>query len=159
MNSPDYTVKSIDFTTIDSIRAQWEELNASHAALSIYFGRYFDSMTFEKRKAEFREKAGRGELLIDVCTHTMTKETAGYCVSNLIRGIGEIDSLFVKKEHRGRGAGTLLIESAMAWMRLRGANEITVHVAVGNEGAINFYRRFGLLPRLILLTDSNVLDP
>ena len=152
METNNYTVTPIDFSAIDSIRTLWEDLNASHASLSTYFGRYFDAMTFEKRKAEFREKAGRGELLIDVCTHTAAKETAGYCVSNLIRGVGEIDSPFVRKEHRRRGAGTLLVESAMAWMRSRGAIEMTVHVAVGNERAIDFYRRFRLFPRLLLLT-------
>ena len=158
MNKQGYIVKAIDFKEIDSIRSLWEELNASHASLSTYFGPYFDSMTFEKRKAEFRDKGERGELLIDVCAFTATKEAAGYCVSNLIAGVGEIDSLYVKKEHRGRGAGALLIESAMAWMRLRNATDITVHVAVGNEGAINFYRRFGLFPRLILLTSKSIPD-
>ena len=152
----EYTVKSLDFKDIDSIRSLWEELNASHAALSTYFGPHFDAMTFEKRKTEFSEKAGKGALLIDVCVLGATMETVGYCVSNLIAGVGEIDSLFVKATHRGQKAGSLLVESAMAWMQRRGAREITVHVAVGNEGAINFYRRFGLFPRLFLLTTKNL---
>jgi diamine N-acetyltransferase len=152
MHTIDYTLQSIDFKDIESIRPLWEEHNAAHAEMSPHFGDYFKAMTFEKRKAEFQEKAVQGDLLIDLCVQPAAKETIGYCVSNLIKGIGEIDSLFVKKEHRGLGAGAKLVESAMAWMHSRGAADITVHVAVGNESALKFYRRFGLFPRLILLT-------
>jgi ribosomal protein S18 acetylase RimI-like enzyme len=148
----DYTVETIDFAHVDSIRLLWEDLNASHAALSTHFGGHFKGMTFEKRKAEFREKAAQGDLRIDVCVHSATMENVGYCVSNKIREKGEIDSLFTKKAHRGKGVGSRLVEAAIKWMRDSGASEITVHVAIGNEPVINFYRQFGLLPRLILLS-------
>ncbi len=152
MDMNDYSITSVDFKDIDSISALWEELNASHAALSPYFSGHFNAMTFERRKAEFREKTEKGELLTDICMHTATGEAAGYCVSNIVCGKGEIDSLFVKIEHRGRGAGSLLVESAVAWMRTRGTEDISVNVAVGNEGALNFYRQFGFFPRLIHLS-------
>jgi diamine N-acetyltransferase len=150
----DYIVKTLGFEEIDSVRSLWEELNASHAALSPHFGNHFRGMTFEKRKTEFRDKAARGALRIDVCIHAATMENVGYCVSNLINGVGEIDSLFAKKEHRGRGVGSRLVEAAMTWMRNSGATDITVHVAIGNEQVLNFYRQFGLLPRLMLLSST-----
>jgi ribosomal protein S18 acetylase RimI-like enzyme len=152
MDANEYAITPIDFENIDSIRALWEELNASHAALSPYFSGHFNAMTFEKRKAEFREKTEKGELRTDVCVHIATGETVGYCVNNIVSGKGEIDSLFVKIEHRGRDAGSKLVESAIAWMRSRNARDITVNVAVGNEGALNFYRQFGLFPKLIFLS-------
>jgi diamine N-acetyltransferase len=152
MKTDDFSVSSIDFKDIDSVRLLWEEHNASHAALSVHFSDHFKTMTFEKRKAEFREKAEKGEIRIDICFHNATKEIIGYCVSNLILGKGEIDSLFVKKECRGGGVGTLLVDAALAWMRSRGAHDIFVNVAVGNEKAFKFYSQFGLVPRLTLLT-------
>jgi diamine N-acetyltransferase len=151
----DYRVKTIDFEEIDSIRLLWEELNASHAALSPHFGNHFKGMTFEKRKIEFRDKAAKGALRIDVCIHTATLEPVGYCVSNMIKGVGEIDSLFAKKEHRGKGVGSRLVEAAMTWMRASGATDITVHVAIGNEQVLNFYRQFGFFPRLMLLSTNS----
>jgi ribosomal protein S18 acetylase RimI-like enzyme len=154
-NSDDYTIKSIDFSDIDAIKPLWEELNASHARLSTHFGGHFEAMTFEKRKTEFASKGRRGELRIDVCIHFASGEIVGYCVSNLIEGVGEIDSLFVKETHRGRAAGSLLMEAAMSWMRDKAAREITLTVAVGNERALGFYRKFGLYPRLIQLTNKS----
>jgi diamine N-acetyltransferase len=153
-NSDEYAIKSIDFSEIDAIKPLWEELNASHAVLSTHFGGHFETMTFEKRKAEFASKGRRGELRIDACIHLAGEETVGYCVSNLIDGVGEIDSLFVKEAHRGRKAGALLMEAAMAWMRGKAAREITLTVAVGNERALGFYRKFGLYPRLIQLSNK-----
>ena len=158
MKPEEYAIETIDFEEIDSIRLLWEELNASHAALSPHFGYHFKGMTFEKRKAEFLDKAARGALRIDVCIHTATMEKVGYCVSNLIKGVGEIDSLFAQKAHRGKGVGSRLVEAAMTWMRHSGATDITVHVAVGNEPVVNFYRQFGLLPRLILLGSATKPD-
>jgi diamine N-acetyltransferase len=155
MNSLEYSVETIDSKDIDSIRPLWEELNGHHAGISTHFGPYFNAMTFAKRKAQFLEKTETGELHIDACFRSIGREVVGYCVSNIVKATGEIDSLFVNKEHRGSGAGSLLVEAAMAWIRSRGVEGIMVHVAVGNEGAMNFYRRFGLFPRLILLTNKN----
>jgi ribosomal protein S18 acetylase RimI-like enzyme len=153
-NFDDYRIKSLDFIEIDVIKPLWEELNAWTARISPHFGKHFETMTFEKRKAEFAEKGRRGELLIDGCVYRSATDMVGYCVSNIIGGVGEIDSLFVKETHRGCNAGGLLMESAMAWMKGRGIRDITVNVAVGNERALGFYQRFGLFPRLILLSNT-----
>jgi ribosomal protein S18 acetylase RimI-like enzyme len=153
-NVKPYTLRSIEFPDIDEIRPLWEELNASHAALSVHFSGHFSQMTFEKRKKEFALKSSKGALRTDGCMEPGGAELVGYCVSNIIDGIGEIDSLYVKPEHRRSGAGSLLVNAAMEWMHRRKARRITVNVAVGNEKAIAFYKRFGLLPRLIFLTDA-----
>jgi diamine N-acetyltransferase len=152
METPDFSIVSIELRDIDSIRPLWEEHNAFHASVSPHFSGHFKSMTFERRKAEFCEKAGKGEVRTQVSVHQATGEVAGYCVSNVIGGRGEIDSLFVKKNHRGRGVGRHLVEAAIAWMRSLGADDIAVTVAIGNEDALKFYRRFGLAPRLVLLS-------
>jgi diamine N-acetyltransferase len=155
MKNSDYSVVVIDKKNIDSIRPFWEELNAHHAELSQHFSPHFHAMTFERRKAQFLEKAQIGQLLITACVYPQGGDIVGYCVSNIVKTVGEIDSLFVKQEHRGSGVGTLLVESAIAWMQSQGIAEISVHVLVGNEGALNFYRKFGLFPRLLLLTNKN----
>lgn len=152
-NTNIYTLQIVPYKDIDVIRPLWERLNASHAALSTHFENHFLSMTFEKRKMEFAAKAAKGEIRTDVVV-TGSRSIVGYCVSNIVEEIGEIDSLFVEKDHRGGGAGSMLVSAATHWMRLRLAKKITVNVAVGNEKALAFYARFGLFPRLILLSDK-----
>jgi len=150
-----YTLQTVAFKDIDLIRPLWERLNASHAAFSTHFENHFLSMTFEKRKEEFAAKATKGEVRTDVVVTGANRVIVGYCVSNIVEEIGEIDSLFVEKEYRGGGAGSMLVSASVDWMRSRRVEKITVNVAVGNEKALAFYARFGLFPRLILLTDKN----
>ena len=150
----DFSMRTIDLKNIDLIRNLWQRLNADHAALSPHFKDHFLSMTFEKRTKEFQAKAARGEVRIVICSGEKADDVVGYCVSNIIDGVGEIDSLYVEEDLRGSGVGSRLAQAAIDWMRLRHVEKITVCVSVGNERALAFYGRLGLLPRLFLLTNK-----
>jgi ribosomal protein S18 acetylase RimI-like enzyme len=49
----------------------------------------------------------------------------------------------VSNEHRLRGYGTTMMESAESLLRARGCAKINLQVRVGNEEAMAFYRRLG----------------
>jgi ribosomal protein S18 acetylase RimI-like enzyme len=90
----------------------------------------------------------------------------GYCVSSVSGGadsagcqsagshaaeqVGEIDSLFVLDEFRGRGIGTELVRRALVWLRGREPGKIIVVALAENVAATEFYKRFGLMLRAVV---------
>jgi len=53
--------------------------------------------------------------------------------------------LVVAADHRRRGIGTLLLESAVAWARKARVRKLELHVFLWNEPAIRLYETFGFL--------------
>jgi RimJ/RimL family protein N-acetyltransferase len=62
----------------------------------------------------------------------------GRCGSGLL-SLG----MWVAPEHRGRGAGSALLDACIAWARTEGAHKITLEVWPHNEPAIALYRKAG----------------
>ncbi len=62
---------------------------------------------------------------------------------------GKVEMLFVHAEHRGRGAGRLLMDCAIQTL---GADRVDVNEQ--NEGAVGFYRHLGFQP-----VGRSALDP
>jgi GNAT superfamily N-acetyltransferase len=56
------------------------------------------------------------------------------------RSFGDIQSVMVSSEHRGRGIGTALIDAILAEARARGLSHVTVH---SGRRAVDFYLREG----------------
>ena len=78
-------------------------------------------------------------------------ESVGYCIATVDGLSGEIDSLFVKAEHRGQGMGEKLVTFALKWLEDQNCEIITVSIAEGNENVLDFYRRFGFAERLVVM--------
>ena len=57
-----------------------------------------------------------------------------------------VDDLFVRPEHRGKGAAGAALDALVAECRRRGCRAIEVEVAAGNLPALAAYRRIGMLP-------------
>jgi ribosomal protein S18 acetylase RimI-like enzyme len=57
-----------------------------------------------------------------------------------------IEALAVAEEERGKGIGTLLIESAMEWTQAQRRTRIALHVLNSNTGAQRLYQRMGFQP-------------
>ena len=76
----------------------------------------------------------------------------GYCICTINNdGKGEIDSLYIKKEHRSKGLGKKMMESALQWLKENNAKKKVVVVLEGNAEALGFYQSLGFLPRNIEL--------
>ena len=136
---------------IDKITPLWQELNKQHLNLSPYFKDYYETLTFENRKRAILQRAIGGDVKVDLA-YDDSERLVGYCVSSIDKlQTGEIDSIFVISEYRGKGIGATLMEKALEWLKSKGSKKNIVSVAVGNEMAYVFYEQFGFYPRRTLL--------
>ena len=65
---------------------------------------------------------------------------------------GFIHDVVVEEESRGSGAGTALIEAAMAWLKERGAPRVVLGTADRNSGAQRLFSRLGFRRTMIEMT-------
>lgn len=133
---------------LPEIQPLWEELNLEHLRDSIYFKDHYRTFTFKKRSESFRS-VPEDDIRIDTVHHGGL--IAGYCVSTVKNGIGEIESLFIGASYRGSGSGRRLVERALAWFEEKNCSKISVGVAHGHESVLPFYERFGFRPRMTVL--------
>ena len=82
-------------------------------------------------------------------------EPLGYAVLSVKRSmaswdvgsrVGELETLAVAAESRGRGIGTQLIEACQERLRAEGITHWSVGVVEANEGATRLYERAGFKP-------------
>lgn len=133
--------------SLDLIKPLWEKLNKHHGKLSKHFAEKYLEFTFEIRKADLLSKVEHGGLRIFLAKDSTTGELIGYCISSVDKyKVGEIDSIFVDLNHRGRGIGVSLIKKTLLWMDTMQVIKKKVVVAAGNEQAFTFYSRFGFYP-------------
>jgi ribosomal protein S18 acetylase RimI-like enzyme len=137
---------AINRDEISAIRTLWESLNTDHLSKSTHFKSHFSKFTFEKRM-EYLDK--RDQLVVYVAEDKAEK--IGYCIASVDGLIGEIDSLYVKAEHRRQGVGEEVMTHALKWLEDQNCDTIRVSIAEGNESVMDFYRRFGFAERLIVM--------
>lgn len=61
----------------------------------------------------------------------------------VLAGDGEVQRLYVLREYQGGGRGTLLLETALAWLERRGPRTLWIGVWSENLGAQRLYERHG----------------
>nr|WP_303871865.1 GNAT family N-acetyltransferase [Acetobacterium wieringae] len=146
------TYRSGDESLLDDIQALWEALNRHHRDAAVHFKSHYEAFTFAMRKKNLLHKAQNGQLRIEIAVDQETAQNVGYCISRVeCSGDAEMESLYVLDDYRGLGLGETLLGNAIAWMDTMGAHTKSVSVAVGNEKAFSFYKRFGFYPRKTLL--------
>lgn len=76
-------------------------------------------------------------------------ETAGFCIAHVERNdnvrVGYVVTLDVRYSERRRGLAQRLMREVETQAREAGCNSMTLHVSVGNKGAIRFYERLGYI--------------
>jgi ribosomal protein S18 acetylase RimI-like enzyme len=139
-----------DKDELDLVRPLWEKLNRFHADKSRHFKKFFEENSFDKRAEKFLRPHMR--VRIDTAVDTNTGEIIGYslCTVSDFKE-GEIHSIFVEEEHRGRGIGHHLASRQLLWLEEEGAENVSTTAIVGNEEAFAFYEKFGLLPASTVL--------
>jgi GNAT superfamily N-acetyltransferase len=127
------------------IRNLWEKLNELHYEDSVYFEDHYASFTFAERMAPILERDD-GSLKITIAVDG--PRFLGYCISTIDGRRGEIESLYLEEELRGRGIGRKLVESHVAWLKERGCERIRVAVSFGHDSVREFYHGLGFFERL-----------
>lgn len=146
-----------DHSNLSLIQPLWERLRDHHAAVSGHFAEQIRKNTFESRSEELLSKAAQGRLHLVLARDALSGELAGYCVSTVTATagyVGEIDSIYIRDEYRGQGAGDALMRQTLGWLRELRADPIRISVLFGNEGAIRFYERYGFYPRAYVLQNK-----
>ena len=143
--------KKIEFITgdtslLDEIKELWEELNQFHIEKSVDFKNHYKAFTFAARKESIFRHIENGALLVAIAYCNNLK--IGYCISSVVDGIGEIDSIFVKTGYRKSDVGHKLMEMSLDWIKTNAAKKIVVKVSVGNEEVFGFYSKYGFAPCL-----------
>jgi ribosomal protein S18 acetylase RimI-like enzyme len=127
---------------IFDIRSLWEDQKNLHSQLSTYFGEEIRDFTFEERLAQFEDR----DALAVFIAQTET-ELIGYCIASVKGKTGEVDSIYIKPNHRRQKIGERLMNEAESWLRTKNISEIIIRVGEGNESVFGFYHQRGFRPR------------
>ena len=87
------------------------------------------------------QRATRGDFAGWVATSEAG--VVGFLIARLLADEMEILNLAVVSEARRQGAGSLLLNEALAWGRRVGARQAFLEVRESNGRAVEFYRRHG----------------
>ena len=66
----------------------------------------------------------------------------------------ELESMYIAPNSRGRGVGSNLAKTFLAWVRANEAKSIKVTAYAANQRAIQFYQQLGFTPSNVTLRTS-----
>jgi hypothetical protein len=93
-------IVELERTHLPEIEHLWRELNAYHGHLSTNFKNHFGKLTFQDRLEQLSAKE---KLAIFVVSDAGLN--VGYCIVSANRNRGEIDSIYIMADHRGKEIG------------------------------------------------------
>ena len=133
---------------LPKISKLWQQLNEIHRNDSNNFKDYYNNNSFEKRCEKFINIPDNN-IKIEIIEDN--EIPIGYCISTIEKNVGEIDSLFIEQQYRKFGYGHQLVASSIKWIKKNNCKRIIVAVADGHESVFEFYKKFGLYPKLTYL--------
>lgn len=112
---------------------------------------------WERRRAQYVDwlSSGEGTMLAALASGEPEGAPLGYAMLmpsavgatwDLGERVGEVESLSVAAEARGRGVGTALLDAARERFREQGMDFWSVGVVEANAGAVSLYERAGFGP-------------
>ncbi|TCL74284.1 acetyltransferase (GNAT) family protein [Hydrogenispora ethanolica] len=144
MGMTEITIIELPPERLDLLQPLWERLKEHHLARAPYPWEDMRGKSWEDRKRELV----RPNKQLKILAVQSGAGLAGYCIATITdQAWGEIDSLYVAAELRGRAVGRQLMEAALGWLDAAGISAVTISVACGNEAALPFYEKFGFRPR------------
>ena len=133
---------------LSTIKNLWERNRQYHEDSSEYFSEAYRSICFDERIKVFRE-FDKDTLKITVAKDK--GEYIGYCMSTIVEGKGELESLHVDESKRGLGIGKELVAKHLEWMKENNCKVVGVTVSQENQSTINFYKKLGLYPNTLYM--------
>ncbi|MBP2028663.1 ribosomal protein S18 acetylase RimI-like enzyme [Acetoanaerobium pronyense] len=132
--------RDIKFDEIQIIKDIWEKNRDFHINISSFFNFLYEKLVFEDRMKPF-ESMNKDNLKITIAQQNDI--VIGYCLSTINDYEGQMNTIHVKEEARGRGIGKKLMERHLKWMKEKECLNISLHVSCENENTIAFYEGFG----------------
>ena len=150
---------------LDRLEPLWVSVHHRHVESMPELAPYVDDATTwaERRKvyADLLAKpdtvlllAGPDDALVGYGLAHVTATEETWIPDTWVTGprIGEIESLAVLPEHRGRGLGTELLDRLERELRAQGVHDIVIGVLPANDGAVRMYERRGYRPTWMYLS-------
>lgn len=131
----DYSIRTCDRDDIPRV------IEINGLTLPEHYSDYF----YHEILGEFPETFLVAELNAEIVGYVMCRIEYGFSHLrrlSLVRK-GHVVSVAVVDEHRGKGLGTHLLQTAHGEMRKRSATECYLEVRVSNERAVELYKRLG----------------
>lgn len=160
-----YTIGPGTVADLDRLEPLWVAVHHQHRDAMPQLAPYVsDTETWHERRALYAGLfdehdavlllAREGERLVGYALGYTMPATGTWLADTWSTGtnIGEVESLSVLPEHRGRGLGSELLEQLHAGLRRLGAQDFILGALAGNEDAIRLYRRHGYQPTWLYLT-------
>lgn len=138
----------ISYDEVEIIRELWEKNRQYHENSSEYFKEAYRSISFDSRIKAF-SVFDKGTMKITVAKSN--EKNIGYCISTVIDGKGELESLHVDEAYRGNGIGKRLVQRHLEWMNEKNCKVIGVTVSQENESTIGFYKKLGFFPNTLYM--------
>jgi ribosomal protein S18 acetylase RimI-like enzyme len=135
---------------LDRTALLWEKLREFHAELDLRWAALTRRRVWEERRADLLAKAQSGQMLVELAVYQDIP--IAYCIATIDgKQRGEIDSLYVSEDWRGRGIGRCLLMKSLDWLKSEGTSIQQLAVREGNEKALTFYQRCGFAPLMRIL--------
>lgn len=138
----------IPYDEIEVIKNLWEKNRLYHEESSEYFKDSYRFISFDQRIHAFNVF---NENTMKITVAKRNDAYIGYCISTIVEGKGEIESLHVDEVNRGNGVGKKLVSKHMEWMKEKNCKAIGVTVSQENESTIEFYKKLGFYPNTIYM--------
>ena len=138
----------ISYADIEVIKNLWEKNRQYHEKTSEHFKESYRLINFDDRIKAF-EVYNKEQMKITVMK--TNDKYIGYCISTIIDGRGELQSLHVDETNRGSGIGKKLVSKHIEWMKEKNCKEIGVTVSQENESTIGFYKKLGFYPNTLYM--------
>jgi ribosomal protein S18 acetylase RimI-like enzyme len=121
-------------------------------------GRFYHDPFFTAEEARRVYRAWAENSLKEAADKVFLIDGKGFVSCKISDGRGEIPLIGVSAGHRGKGTGSDLMRSALAWFKERSAASVKVRTQAVNLPAIAFYERLGFRVSSADVTMGKILE-
>ena len=147
--------------TLDRLRPLWASMRDSYLELGQELPVYEEAESWRRRRAAYAAMLEAPDAFI--LARERDGEPLAYAAVRIVptssvfawsERAGELETLVVAQHARGSGLGAQLLSDVRAELSGHGVGEVILHVLADNARAIDFYRREGFRPYLMLMSDG-----
>ena len=160
------SIRRGNIADLAALEPLWLSLHHHHAGAMPELAPYVDdTKSWAVRSRLYHELLARPTTVLLLAYDGATP--IGYCLAyvmteqdqawlddtwSMTEPVGEIETFAVLPRYRGRGLGTLLLETLESEMAAAGVANLVLGVLSGNAGAIRLYARHGYLPTFLYMS-------